>query len=98
MDYVVKDEGKMQIINKETGKIIYESDNVEILHTVDHVNRVTNIHINEVNTYQKYGVNYLSDDCGNPIPMYGVTDDWLIWELNHGNAYAIAESLCNEDL
>lgn len=44
------------------------------------------------NPYNKYGVNSgLCDDVGNPIYTYGVTDDWLIWELNHGNKVNLAE-------
>lgn len=44
------------------------------------------------NPYNKYGINSgLCDDVGNPIYTYGVTDEWLIWELNHGNKVNLAE-------
>ena len=46
------------------------------------------------NPYQKYGINdSLCDLSGNIVYTHGVSDDWLLWELEHGNDVNLEECL-----
>ena len=46
------------------------------------------------NPHKKYGINSsLCDEVGKPIYSYGITDDWLIWELNHNKKVDLTECL-----